>query len=73
MDVKRFKELFAEMRRELQDNDAKEYSKEAREWAVKTGIVQGGSVNDFNGMWEDFLTREQMVTILYRFAQALDR
>lgn len=69
MDVNRFKELWLEMRRELQDNDANSYSAEARQWAVSTGLVQGGSESEFNGMWEDVLTREQMVTLLFRFAQ----
>lgn len=69
MDQAKFKALFLEMRKELQDNDASEYSREAREWAVSTGLVQGGSGDEFNGMWEDLLTREQMATLLYRFAK----
>ncbi len=69
MDVKKFKELWLEMREELQDNDSSEYSAEAREWAVRTGLVTGGDADTFNGMWEDVLTREQMVTVLYRFAK----
>ena len=69
MDKEKFKGLWREMRKELQDNDASAYSEEARAWAVENGIVQGGSSGEFNGMWEDFLTREQMVTILFRFAQ----
>lgn len=71
MDVTRFKELWTEMRKELQDNDASAYSKEARDWAVKNGIIAGGSTHEFNGMWQDLLTREQMVTVLYRFAKLL--
>lgn len=66
-----FKKMFAEMRKEWQDNDAAAYSKDAREWAVKNGIVTGGSTTAFNGMWEDLLTREQMVTMLFRFAIAM--
>lgn len=73
MDVNRFKELWLEMRKELQDNDASEYSREAREWAVANGIVAGGSTGEFNGMWEDVLTREQMVALLYRFAKMIGR
>lgn len=69
MDVDRFKELWHEMRKDLQDNDAGAWSEEARQWAVENGIVQGGSAEEFNGMWEDVLTREQMVTLLYRFAK----
>jgi len=71
MDIDGFKKLWHEMRKELQDNDASEYSEEAREWAVQQGIVKGGSSEEFNGMWEDVLTREQMVTIMYRFAQMI--
>ena len=73
MDAARFKELWNEMRKELQDNDAGEYSKDAREWAVKNGIIAGGSSVEFNGMWQDVLTREQMVTVLYRFAKLMGK
>ena len=69
MDINKFKKLWHEMRKELQDNDAHEWSLEAREWAVSSGLVQGGSTEDFNGMWEDMMTREQLVTVLYRFAE----
>lgn len=71
MTQERFNELYANMRKELQDNDAGNYSKEAREWAVNTGIIQGGDSAEFNGMWQDVLTREQMVTILHRFAKLM--
>ena len=30
-----------------------------------------GSTEGFNGMWEDLMTREQLVTVLYRFAQMM--
>lgn len=69
MDLEKFKELWREMRKELQDNDASAYSEEARRWAVENGIVQGGSSGEFNGMWEDMMTREQLVTVLFRFAK----
>ena len=73
MDVTRFKELWTQMRQELQDNDAGEYSKEARQWAVDNGIIHGGDSTQFNGMWQDMPTREQMVTVLYRFAQVIGK
>lgn len=73
MTFEKFKEYWATFRKELQDNDASSYSKEARDWAVRTGLVQGGGAGEFNGMWEDFLTREQMVTLLYRFANMLGK
>lgn len=71
MDVNRFKELWLEMRKELQDNDAHDWSEEGRSWCVDNGIVQGGEKDGFNGMWEDVLTREQMAVMLYRFAKFL--
>ena len=73
MDVNRFKELWYEMRSELQDNDAGTWSAEARQWVVDNGIVAGGSTSEFNGMWEDVLTREQMAVMLYRFAQLIGK
>lgn len=60
-------------RGDLQDNDASSYSKEAREWAKGTGLVAGGSDKSFNGMWEDFISREQVCAILYRFAKSIDK
>lgn len=71
MDVARFKELYQEMRKETQDNDCSEWSAEAREWAINTGLMQGGSTGEPNYMWEDTMTREQLVTVLYRFAKMM--
>lgn len=68
-----FKKQMALYRAELQDNDASGWSAEAREWAMSTGLVAGGSAASFNGMWQDFLTREQMVTILHRFAKMMGK
>ena len=51
----------------MQDNDCSPYSENARKWAVEYGLINGGSGDNFNGMWEDFLTREQFVTVLYRY------
>lgn len=65
MDLDTFKALWLQMRQELQDNDSNTYSHEAREWAVGTGLISGGG--DDNMMWEDLLTREQFVTVLYRY------
>lgn len=73
MDVKRFKELWLEMRKELQDNDASQYSEQARQWAVNNGLIAGNSATEFNGMWQDMMTREQFVTVLYRFAQMMGK
>ncbi len=68
-DGTKFKEMWNEMRKDLQDNDAGQWSEEARAWAMETGLVQGSGEIDGepNYMWQDFLTREQFVTVLYRF------
>ena len=60
-----------EYRKSLQDNDSNSWSKEGRDWAVSTGLIQGGTpINGQpNYMWEDFLTREQLATLLYRFKE----
>lgn len=76
MTIDRFEELWREMRTKLQDNDSSAYSAEAREWAVATGLIKGSEVaadGKPNGMWEDLLTREQFVTVLYRFAQMMGK
>ena len=76
MDIQKFKELMREDRAELQDNDSSKWSKEAREWAVKNGIITGGTPlpdGQPNYMWEDLLTREQMATLLYRFAKLMGK
>ena len=69
---KKFEAALSAHRHKLQDNDASSYSAEARKWAVACGLIQGsGQLSDGtpNYMWEDLLTREQLVTVLYRFAQ----
>lgn len=76
MDVVRFKELYNEMRKELQDNDSGEWSKEARDWAISTGLITGTGkmVNgEKNYAWADVLTREQMTVLLYRFAKMFNK
>lgn len=70
MDATRFQELWSEMRRELQDNDAGAWSEDARTWAVNSGLIVGtGQVvnGEPNYAWADVLTREQMAVLLYRF------
>lgn len=65
-----FKIAMTNYRKELQDNDAGAWSRQSREWAINTGLIQGGVPlpnGSPNFMWEDFLTREQMATLLYRF------
>lgn len=64
-----FKSAMNQYRKELQNADPASWSEQARKWATSSGIVQGsGTVNGKpTYMWEDFLTREQMATLLYRF------
>lgn len=76
MDVNTFRQLWLEMRKQLQDNDSSTYSEEARQWAINNGIIQGsGTLADGspNYMWEDVPTREQLITLLYRFAQLMGK
>ena len=76
MTQEKFNEMFTAAmqayRKELQDNDSGEWSKEAREYAVSSGLFAGsGTTPDGqpNFMWEDLLTREQVAQLFYRFAQ----
>lgn len=73
MNVTEFTNLMRKYRATLQTNACNTYSKEAREWAIKNGIISGSNIKlangDTNYMWSDLLTREQLVTVLYRFAK----
>lgn len=56
---------------DLNDNDCGDWSTQAREWAIKNKLIVGiGSMKDGtpNYAWEAPITREQLVTILYRYA-----
>lgn len=67
--VKQFEKMLARHEKALEDNDAGAWSAKAREWAVANGIVNGiGYLADGtpNYAWEAHVTREQMVTMLYR-------
>lgn len=67
-----FAELFAELRKALQNNKCSEYSLAARNWAISNGLIVGNGAlenGEPNYMWQDFITREQMVTVLHRFVQ----
>lgn len=46
-----------------------EFSAEARAWAEKAGLILGDA--EGRGQYRSFCTREQLVTILYRFAKWL--
>lgn len=67
-----FREAMAAHQRELLDNDCGEWSREAREWAIRVGLFAGnGTAPDGqpNMMWQSPLTREQAAQLFYRFAQ----
>lgn len=67
-----FAELFTELRKTLQNNKCSEYSLAARNWAISNGLIVGNGTlenGEPNYMWQDFITREQMVTVLHRFVQ----
>lgn len=69
------KKIIAQGNKEKQDNDSGEWSADARSWAIAVGIVNGvGTFPDGtpNYAWEAPVTREQMVTMLYRFASLLN-
>lgn len=76
MGYEEFLQCLEQYRKELRDNDANNYSAEARSWAVTHGIIFGNGTTPEgqpNYMWADFLTREQFVTMLYRYDQYLRR
>lgn len=76
MSFEQFKEFWLLLRAELQDNDKGNWSEEAREWAIQNGLIAGNGT-EINGepnyMWQDMLTREQFVTVLFRFAQLMGK
>lgn len=72
MTVEQFISIFMELRDGLRNNQCNEYSLEARNWAVAKGLIVGSGTlenGEPNYMWLDFITREQLVTVLHRFAQ----
>lgn len=69
-------EHWRELRKSLQDNDSSAYSEDARKWAQEVGLIAGNGTEangEPNCMWEDVLTREQFVTVLYRFAKLIGK
>lgn len=70
------KQVMAEQRKELQDNDCGTWSKEARDWATSIGLIAGGGTlpdGTPNYMWADNLTREQAAALFFRFAQMMGK
>lgn len=76
MTLDTFKELMKEYRAELQDNDCGTWSKEAREWAISNGLINGTGTEvngEPNYAWADQLTREQAAALFYRFAKLMGK
>ena len=75
MSYEKFEEFMKQYNDKLKDNDSSKYSEAARAWAISTGLIAGGGVvnGEPNYMWESGMTREQFVTVLYRFAQMLGK
>lgn len=74
MTLDTFKKLMNEYRAELRDNDCGDWSKDAREWAISTGLFAGsGNLPDGtpNYMWADMLTREQAAQLFYNYAKKM--
>lgn len=65
-----FEAMYRTMMAARQDNDAGDWSKEAREWAVANGLI-GGTGATINGQpvyaWPDYLTREQFAVVEKRY------
>lgn len=73
VDLATFKNLYNQMKKEWQDNDATNHAEmaEAREWAKKNNIITGTSSGVYS--WQDIPTREQLATMLYRFAKMVNK
>lgn len=50
----------------LDDSYVEDWSKEARDWAIEKGLINGDG--NKNG-WAEYVTKEQLVTILYRLKE----
>lgn len=64
MSYEKWKEYMERYREELRGKEGSNWSKNDRDWAVKNGIVQGDENDRY--MWQDFVTREQMATMMHR-------
>lgn len=65
-----FEAMYRTMMAARQDNDAGDWSKEGRDWAVANGLI-GGTGATINGQpvyaWQDYLTREQFAVVEKRY------
>ena len=70
-----FNEFMANYLKDLETKAPGSWSKKDREWAIKNGLIQGGTPlpnGEPNYMWQSTMTREQMVAVLHRFAKLDD-
>lgn len=76
VDLKEFTELMKQYRTTLQDNDQSNWSKKAANFCIDNGLIAGAGL-DKNGnpnyMFEDFITREQAMQLMYNFAKWLGK
>ena len=76
MTKEEFEKLMQEYLADLNDNDSGEWSDAARRWAIENGLVNGignGKDGKPNYAWEAPVSREQIVTILHRFAKFIGK
>ena len=64
-----FNEMMNNYLSDLSKKEGASWSEEARQWAVKEGIVTGDGQGNYQ--WKSSLTREQMAIILKRFKDLL--
>lgn len=67
MTQEKFNEMYANMVKEIQEADGSAWSKEARDWAIKVGLIKGSG--DGKYMWRGNVTREQLVEVLMRLVE----
>lgn len=64
MNYEQWKAYMEQYREELRGKDGSNWSAEDRDWAIANGIVQGDENDRY--MWQDFVSREQMATMMHR-------
>ena len=64
MTQEKFNEMMDNYLKQLASKTPSDWSKEARDWCEKNGIIKGDEHG--NRMYKKFLTREEMATLLYR-------
>ena len=76
MTLDKFIEFMKEYRATLQDNDQGNWSKKASKFCIDNGLIAGSGLDKSgnpNYMFEDFITREQAMQLMYNFAKWLGK